>query len=132
MALNGGIKTRCIFFNAGKQSLVYAASAGQKPVSHIASVCECFSVSEENYQKNGGPMARPKDDARCFVMLLPLLRFFLFPHGFKLYRRIFLCRCIYKMRETFPDLRILNRFFPFAFIIIYQQLHFCFQLFGNA
>src|SRR5947208_2228827 len=58
-----GNKNPLHFFDAGKQSLVNVASTSQKPGSHIASVCECFSVSEENYQKNGGPTARPVYDA---------------------------------------------------------------------
>jgi hypothetical protein len=48
MALIGGNKNPLHFFDAGKQSLEYAASTGQKPVSHIASLC----VSVLVYQKN--------------------------------------------------------------------------------
>jgi hypothetical protein len=41
----GKYKTRCIF-NAGKQSLVYAAESGKKPVSYMA-LSVRFSISED-------------------------------------------------------------------------------------
>jgi hypothetical protein len=41
----GKYKTRCIF-DAGKQSLVYAAEGGKKPVSYMA-LSVRFSISED-------------------------------------------------------------------------------------
>jgi hypothetical protein len=41
----GKYKTRCIF-DAGKQSLVYAADGGKKPVSYMA-LSVRFSISED-------------------------------------------------------------------------------------
>jgi hypothetical protein len=97
----GKYKTRCIF-DAGKQSLVYAAEGGKNPVSYMA-LSVRFSISESigNGQRAIGnslnsnlPVKHKKPEIfanRIFpwgdvaYWLLPFLRFFLLAHGIKLH-----------------------------------------------
>jgi hypothetical protein len=55
-----------------------------------------------------------------YASLFPFFRSFLFTHGIKPHSGIFLCRRIHKMTETFADLLILYRCFPFTFITVHQ------------
>jgi hypothetical protein len=81
----GKYKTRCIF-DAGKQSLVYAAESGKKPVSYMA-LSVRFSISED-YSEPVTIMNREMANVSWDnhkLSLLPFLRFFLLAHGIKLH-----------------------------------------------
>jgi len=88
----GKYKTRCIF-DAGKQSLVYAAEGGKKPVSYMA-LSVRFSISEDYSElvtimnRETANVSRDNHKPQTInhkLSLLPFLRFFLLAHGIKLH-----------------------------------------------